>query len=169
MFSKIEKTDYPPQSKPVLIWDGGCGFCGFWITRLQTHTQEAVEFKTFQETAAEFPDIPLKEFKKASRLIDTSGTVYSGPDSLYQGLEYSDTFPWQWHNWYTKYTLFTILSDYGYNIIAKNRPFMFTMTKAFFGERPEKFKPYWMFYLVIILIVVLLISTAAQSQPEFNV
>ncbi|HEA21835.1 hypothetical protein LCGC14_0665920 [marine sediment metagenome] len=151
MFAKFEKTVYSPKLKPVLVWDGECGFCKFWIIRLKTRTEDRIDFKTYQDVADSFPDIPLKEFKKASRLIETNGSVYSGPDSLYRGLEHSKKPTRLWHRWYVQYNFFTKLSDYGYNIIAKNRPFMFTSTKLLFGKNPKRFKLYWLVYIMLIV------------------
>jgi len=157
MFSKIDKTAYPPKTKPVFIWDGECGFCKFWVVRLKLHTGNQIDYRTYQDIANLFPDIPLKEFKKASRLIEVDGSVYSGPDSLYQSLEFVDANSIPWHKFYKNYKRFTKLSDHGYNYITKNRPFLFKLIKAMFGDRPEKLKPYWLLYLLILATFVVLI------------
>lgn len=157
MFSKIEKTDYPAKLRPTLIWDGECGFCRFWVIHLKQHTQNKIVYNTYQEAAARFPDIPLKEFKKASRLIEVDGGVFSGPDSLYRSLQYFDSKNFSWHNWYRKYVWFCKISDHGYNFIAKNRPMMFTLTKAMFGDRPEKLKHYWLLFILVIIMLVFLV------------
>lgn len=135
---------------PVLVWDGECGFCKYWVTRWKHLTRGKIQFSTYQEVAAQFPDIPLKEFKKASRLIEPDGVVYSGPDSAYRSYTYAQqSLPW--HRWYVSYPLFRWLSDHGYNHIAKHRPLYFTLTKACFGNDPVHLKPYWVLYIVGIL------------------
>jgi len=155
MFKKIEFTVHPP-SKPELIWDGECGFCKFWKTRWELKTGDRVNYRTFQERAEYYPDIPLKEFKKASRLIETDGSVYSGPDSAYRTLQYSgNSF---WHNLYKKQSWFTWLSDHGYNHIAKNRAIYFKVTKRLFGENPEKLSYDWLFYMISIFILITMLS-----------
>ena len=150
MFAKIQKTENPP-AHPVLIWDGTCGFCKFWKTRWQLKTQNKLEYVTYQEKAREFPDIPLKEFKKASRLIEPDGRIYSGPDSAYRSLYYAGNKTW--HHWYQRYSWFEKLSDIGYNHIAKNRDFYFKLTKLLFGDYPEKLKFYWLFYLLALVVI----------------
>lgn len=157
MFAKFEKTKYPPKIKPVLIWDGECGFCKFWVIRFGTFTKDKIVFQTYQKTAGQYLDIPIKEFKKASRLIEVDGSIYNGPDSLYRSLEHSNEQTWPWHRWYCRHIWFTKLSDFGYNLIAKNRPLMFFLTKTLFGKRPEKFRLYWVIYLLLISILVLII------------
>ncbi|WP_339702810.1 DCC1-like thiol-disulfide oxidoreductase family protein [uncultured Marixanthomonas sp.] len=157
MFQKFEKTNYPPTGKPVLVWDGECGFCKYWVTRWQSLTRNKIEYKTYQEIASQFHDIPLKEFKKASRLIETNGKIYSGPDSAYRSYTYS-TKNLPWHSWYCNYSWFTKLSDHGYNYIAKHRPFFFKLTTLSFGKNPEALKPYWLLYLLILLAVFYVLS-----------
>lgn len=156
MFSKIKKTNHPPLQKPIMVWDGECSFCKYWITRWKSKTLYNIDYKQFQEVASQFKDIPLKEFKKASRLIETDGSIYSGPDSAYKSFTHFKTPDSQWHYWYLEYRWFTIISDHSYNIIAKNRNFFFTLTKFFFGKNPKSLKPYWIFFLTGILFIFLL-------------
>ena len=155
MFKKIDHTSFKPKNN-VLVWDGDCGFCKFWKTRWERQTGKSIQFKTYQSTAKEFKDVPLKEFKKASRLIETDGKIYSGPDSAYRSLWHADNK--KWHYLYTRNKLFASLSDRGYNHIAKNRSFYFKLTRFLFGTDPMNFKPYWLFYLGIIIVILILIA-----------
>lgn len=151
MFSTIAFTRYPPSVKPILIWDGECGFCKYWVTRWQQKTGDSVIYKTYQEAGSQFPDIPIKEFKKASRLIEPDGRVYSGPDSAYRSLSYTSNTLFPWHIWYVSNRFFQKLSDAGYTFISRRRPFFFTLTKLFFGKDPTQMKPFWALYLIVIL------------------
>jgi len=151
MFQKIKKTNFPPIEKPILVWDGECGFCKYWVTRWKKNTQGKVLYKTYQEVAGQFPDIPLKEFKKASRFITTAGTVHSGPDSAY--MSYLVANPSSvWHHWYVTYTWFEKLSDTVYNFIVYHRSEMFQLTKALFGSNPQSLKYYWILYIAGIVV-----------------
>jgi predicted DCC family thiol-disulfide oxidoreductase YuxK len=150
MFQKFATTQHPPTETPLLVWDGECGFCKYWVTRWRHLTQGKIHFKTYQEVAEHFPDIPLKEFKKASRLIEPNGSVYSGPDSAYRSYTYARN-SWPWHQWYHKYPWFQWVSDHGYNHIAKHRPFYFWLTNTCFGNNPARLKPYWILYIMGIL------------------
>jgi predicted DCC family thiol-disulfide oxidoreductase YuxK len=152
LFRKIENTKYPP-SQNILIWDGDCGFCKFWKTRWEEKTQGIIQFSTYQEVASEFPDIPLKEFKKASRLIEPDGKIYSGPDSAYRSMWHAGN-KFQ-HRLYRKKYWFRNFSDHAYNHIAKNRSFYFKVTKLFFGDNPLQLKPYWLIYLIVIILILL--------------
>lgn len=157
MFAKIQTTAYPPGAKPVLIWDGERSFCKYWVIHLRKYTKHKVTYRTYQEAGDRFPDIPLMEFRKASRLIEGNGNVFSGPDSLYRSLEYSDKRVWPWHSWYHKYAWFEDISDHGYTFIAKNRSGIFKITKALFGKSPERLKPYWLVYMVVFAFIICII------------
>lgn len=154
MFKKFSHTEYKP-SKNMLIWDGKCGFCKFWKTRWEARTKGKIWFETYQSSADQFPDIPLNEFKKASRLIEMDGKVYSGPDSAYRSLWHAGNR--KWHEFYQKYSWFRWLSDHGYNHIAKNRHFYFSLTKLLFGREPLNIKPFWILYLMLIVLILLLL------------
>lgn len=151
MFGKIEYTHNPPSGN-ILIWDGDCGFCKFWKTRWQEKTQGIVEFETYQDYAQNFPDIPVKEFKKASRLIEKDGKIYSGPDSAYRSIWHAGNK--RWHQLYVSNSIFRSLSDHGYNHIAKNRSLYFKLTKLLFGNDPLHLKPYWLLYFILLVIII---------------
>ncbi len=153
MFTKIEQTQYPP-SQHTLLWDGDCGFCKFWKTRWEQKTKGVIFFETYQKAASNFPDIPLKEFKKASRLIEKDGRIYSGPDSAYRSMWHAGTK--YHHELYQSNSFFRKFSDHTYNHIAKNRNLYFKVTKLLFGNNPLKLRPYWLLYIFIILAIIFL-------------
>lgn len=140
-----------------MVWDGECGFCKYWITNWQSKTNDRIEYRTFQEVAGLFKDIPLKEFKKASRLIETDGSIYSGPNSAYRSFIYFEKGSFPAYAWYQKNNWFTSLSDHAYNFIAKHRGFMLKLSKLFFGKDPLSMKPYWFLLLLFSFCIVYLL------------
>ena len=157
MFSKIIQTAFPPTKKPMMVWDGECGFCKYWITNWKSRTGSNIEYRTYQEVASHYADIPLKEFKKASRLIETDGKVFNGPDSAFRSFTYFKKKLSIWHRWYSEYKWFTSISDHTYNFIAKHRSFMFKLTKLFFGKDPQALKHYWLFIILSIAMAIYLL------------
>ena len=150
MFKKIKETkNLPPE--PYLIWDGNCGFCKYWKTNWQKKVKNKVVFKTYQETADFFNDIPLKEFKKSSKLIEPSGKIYNGPDSAYRILYHANK-PY-WHQLYQNSSTFRWLSDHAYNHIAKNRSFYYKLTIFCFGKNPLKLKLYFLLYILLFAVL----------------
>ena len=157
MFEKISKTKYPPRSRTLMIWDGDCGFCRYWITRWQKFTDEKIEYQPYQSVAKNIPDIAIIHFKRASRLIETDGRVYSGPRSAYRSFTYGSKWGFL-DRWYEKSSIFQSLSDRLYNWVVKNRHLMFRLTKAMFGSNPEQVRPFWVIYLVFFVYILYLLD-----------
>jgi predicted DCC family thiol-disulfide oxidoreductase YuxK len=69
-----------PPARPLLIYDGDCGFCLRWVARWQRITGERLDYLPFQDAgvAARFQEIPLAQFEKAVHLIEPDGSVYRG-------------------------------------------------------------------------------------------
>lgn len=155
MFEKIEKTDFPPsKEKPVMLWDGECGFCRYWTVRWEKMTGSKVEYHPYQEVASEIKDIDVIHFKRASRLIEPSGLVFSGPRSAYRTFTYGNS-SWAFlDKWYASKKWFSSLSDWGYDKVANNRNFFFKLTKAFFGSNPNEVRPFWVIYLFVLLYLI---------------
>ncbi|MGI8893042.1 MAG: thiol-disulfide oxidoreductase DCC family protein, partial [Bacteroidia bacterium] len=69
-----------------MVWDGECGFCHYWIIRWKMITGDKIEYNTFQNVAGNFPDIPVDRFREAVRLIETDGSISSGPKAAFRSL-----------------------------------------------------------------------------------
>src|SRR5882762_1134653 len=67
----------PPAERPLLIFDGDCGFCRLWINRWQQMTRQTVAYAASQEAAAHFPEIPADLYARSVVFIDTDGSVFS--------------------------------------------------------------------------------------------
>ncbi|RKS50619.1 putative DCC family thiol-disulfide oxidoreductase YuxK [Gillisia mitskevichiae] len=152
MFQEINKTAYPPTNS-IFVWDGDCKFCKWWKNSWEHNLNGNVEFHTYQEVNHQFPDIPKKEFQKASRLIDINGNVYSGPDSAFRIQHYLGN-P-KWHSWYKKQRWFKLVSNNAYNHIAKNRSFYYKATLLLFGKDPTKPKIYWFYYILLLILIII--------------
>lgn len=148
MFEKIERTEYPPSPKPLMVWDGHCGFCTYWVARWQRFTGDRIDYRPYQEAAPHFPDIDQKHFKQASRLIETDGRIYSGPRSAYRTFTYGSSWAFL-DRWYARHSFFTSLSDGVYNWVAKHRGFLFKVSKAMYGTDPQQVRPFWAIYLAL--------------------
>lgn len=157
MFVKLAKTQFPPISKPHMVFDGNCGFCKYWVIRWKKVSGLGVEYKPYQEVAAHFKDIDEVHFKEAVRYIDIDGTIYNGPDAAY--ITYFNKNKVMFlHNWYVSKTWFQKLSDTAYQFVADNRNLMSKITLKMFGKNPANPKPYWVYYLVGLVAVVSLVT-----------
>lgn len=154
MFQKVTATKFPPP-KPLMVWDGKCSFCAYWISYWQKISGEAIAFESYETAAARFPDLDLSLFKQASRLIDRDGRIYSGPDSAYYSFKLRAKYSFL-HTWYQKYSPFRAFSDWQYQIIASNRNIFFRITKFLFGSDPENIRPFWAVYLFVLIFLYLI-------------
>ncbi len=146
MFQQITQTAYPPTHRPLLLWDGDCAFCAYWVERWKKMTGSHINYLPYQEAAALFPDIPEHHFKEAVRLIDTAGRVYSGAEAAYRSFAWNKRWKWL-YQWYQQSEAFATFSEHSYQFIADNRPALYQVTKAAFGANPKKMKPYWLVWL----------------------
>lgn len=136
-----------------MVWDGQCGFCAFWITRWKKMTHGEIDYRPYAEVASDFPDIELKAFQQAVRLIEPSGRVFSGAEAAFRSFQYGTSWGWLWPL-YAEKAWFRTICNALYDWIAKHRSFMQKLTVALFGNNPEKLKRYWLLYLLILLVII---------------
>lgn len=105
MFAKITSTEYPPAIRPIMVWDGNCPFCKFWVEYLKRLTADRIDYAPFQEVNDCFGDIPMEAFKGAVQFIEPDGKVYSGPDTAYRSLLYTKRPVPLFHRLYHQYGL----------------------------------------------------------------
>ena len=131
-----------PPAKPLLVYDGDCGFCKLWIARWREITAGAVDYEPLQEMAARFPEVPRTDFEHAVKLIEPDGRVYSGAEAVYRSLgEGPGDRIWRWS--YRHVPGFGPVSDLAYAFIARHRDLAHTVTSIFWGEdvrRPTYFQ-----------------------------
>ncbi len=152
MYSKLNQTNFPPNYKPMMVYDGTCGFCKYWIVKWQKITKDQVEYQPFQKVADQYKDIDILHFKQAVRFIDLEGKITSGPNAAYITY-YLFSNPKFLHLWYSNKKWFRKMSDFAYNFISGNRSAMFDISRFLFGKDPNNYKPYWAYYLIGICIV----------------
>ncbi|MEX0773954.1 MAG: DCC1-like thiol-disulfide oxidoreductase family protein [Balneolales bacterium] len=146
---KTLKTAHPPP-KPLMLWDGKCGFCHWWIIRWKMITDDNVDFEKFQHAKSRFPDIPENVFGDAVRLIEINGTVYGGAHAAYRSFTYGKRRKWLYFM-YRKSKLFAKISDAAYEWISAHRTLMYNVTVSLLGKNPTQPKPYWFLYLCLVV------------------
>jgi lipase maturation factor 1 len=71
-----------PPARPLVLYDGTCGFCKTWIARWRERTGDAVDYEPSQGAGARFPEIPPEDFARAVQLVLPDGSVLSGAGSV---------------------------------------------------------------------------------------
>ena len=152
MPQQFNKINNPPN-EALLVWDGECKFCGYWVTRLKNTTGDAINYAPFQKAAIQFPEVPEKEFRNAVKLIDPSGNIYSGAAAILKTLDYGTSCSFAF-SFYKKYNFFRTTSDFIYKKISSNRPIAYKATVALWGKNPSSPKPYWLLYIVAFIVAI---------------
>ena len=163
----------PPAERPVMVFDGDCGFCRYWVERWRHVTGGKVDYEPSSEAAARYPEIPRDTFDKAIQFIETDGHVTSGADAVFKALEYAPE----------KNRVLEFLKDspgfretagFIYGVVAGNRAFFSRLTRLSFGRsvhRPTYFVARWVFmrllgaiFLVAFLSLLMQLAGLAGSH-----
>ena len=107
-------------TKPLMIFDGDCGFCRHWIERWRRRTGDRIDYAPYQQVADKFPGIACDEFMNAVQLIEPCGARYSGAQAAFCLLYHTQHWDWVW--WlYAHVPLVAPLMNVGYRFIASHR------------------------------------------------
>lgn len=122
--------------KPILIFDGDCGFCRKWIAYWKTLTGDRVDYAPYQEVGGRFPDIPKSRYEEAVQLVEPDGTIRSGASAVFSALAARPGLGWI-HGLYKRVPGVAALTEAAYRVVARNRVFFSRLTRFFWGETVE--------------------------------
>jgi predicted DCC family thiol-disulfide oxidoreductase YuxK len=116
-----------------MIWDGECDFCRLWIERWREITAGKVDYATYQQSAARFPEIPIDQFRRAMVFIEPDGKAFFAAEAVYRSLQFR--FSKKWLTWsYDHAPGFAAISESAYAFIARNRNLASVITRLFWGK-----------------------------------
>ena len=82
MPSRRLRVAQPPE-RPLVLYDGECGFCKTWIARWRQRTGEAVDYEASQVAGARFPEIAPEAFSAGGRSSSSrTGASFSGAEAV---------------------------------------------------------------------------------------
>jgi predicted DCC family thiol-disulfide oxidoreductase YuxK len=123
-------------SRPVLVYDGDCGFCGYWARYWQKLTGERVTYRPYQEVAAQYPAIALAEFQRAVQFITPDGRRASAAEASFLTLSHArGKGMWLWL--YRRLPGFAPLTERAYAFTAAHRPAFFRISRLLWGRNYE--------------------------------
>ncbi len=146
-----------PESKPVLLWDGRCGFCKIWINYWKQLVGDRIIYKTSQDAGGDYPQIDPKEFSKSVQLVRPDGSVASGAHAVFESLGMLKTY---------QSKIFAAITEFGYRWIAAHRDFAYTFTKYTFGRtiEPARFEAtQWLFVRALAVIYAIAFASFATQ------
>src|SRR3974390_3124844 len=123
-------------SRPVLIYDGDCGFCVYWAHYWRRLTGGQVVYRPYQEAAAEVPAIPLPAFQRAVQYIASDGRRASAAEASFLTLSQAPGKGlWLWL--YRRLPGFAPLAERSYPFPAAHRPAFFRISRVLWGRDYE--------------------------------
>jgi lipase maturation factor 1 len=143
-------------AKPLMIYDGDCNFCKFWIVRWQRATAGRVDYLASQDprVAASFPELPRERLDAAAQLIETDGRVYNGAEAVFRSLAYGRFLGWPW--WlYKNVPGVEPVTEWGYGFVAERRTGFSRLTRLLWGREgaaPDYSRVRWLFLRLLGLI-----------------
>jgi len=122
--------------KPVLIYDGDCGICLYWVNYWQGLTGDSVEYRPYQVVAGNYPDISLDEFRRSIQYITPDGEVCSGAKAVYVLLK--DRLPYKFYLLLYRFLPgFALLAEWAYTFFSKRRGLLSCISHVLWGRKLE--------------------------------
>jgi predicted DCC family thiol-disulfide oxidoreductase YuxK len=119
--------------RPLLIYDGDCGFCGYWARYWQRLTGEAVEYRPYQEVAAEYPAITLADFQRAVQYVAPGGQRASAAEASFLTLSHAGGKGiWLWL--YRRVPGFAPAAEGAYAFVAAHRAAFYRVSLLLWGK-----------------------------------
>jgi predicted DCC family thiol-disulfide oxidoreductase YuxK len=143
MNQQEEQTDH----RPLLIFDGECGFCRAWVGYWNALSGERVQYAPYQEVGEQFPQISREEFSSAARLIMPDGEVRSGAHAAFTALAFAPGKRWMLWT-YENVPGVSALTEAAYRVIARHRTIGLQVTRLLWGVPvlPETYRgTSWLF------------------------
>jgi len=126
-----------PPEKPLLIFDGDCGFCRRWIARWKGETGEAVDYAPSGEVAPRFPEIPPEAFRRSVQLVLPDGRVLEGAHAVLRSLAEAPGRRWPLAL-YSRVPGAAPVSELLYRLVARRRSEASAVTRLLWGDRVER-------------------------------
>lgn len=120
--------------KPLLIFDGDCGFCRTWIDHWKTLTAGSVDYAPYQEVARRFPGIDEARFRRAVQLVMPDGRVTQGAGAVFLSLRDVPGRGWL-DRAYRAVPPFRWVAEAGYRTVAAHRGLAARATRLLWGPR----------------------------------
>jgi predicted DCC family thiol-disulfide oxidoreductase YuxK len=120
---------------PLLIYDGDCGFCGYWARYWQKLTGDRVRYQPYQEVAAQHPEIPVTDFQRAVQYLAPDGRRASAAEASFLTLSHAPGKS-LWLALYHRSRRFAAVAEWAYAFIARHRPGFYRISLFLWGRDP---------------------------------
>jgi predicted DCC family thiol-disulfide oxidoreductase YuxK len=123
-----------PAAKPLLVYDGDCQFCAYWVRYWKALTGDEVDYQPFQAVASQFPSITTEEFRRGVQYIGPDGTRAGAAEASFLTLSHAPGKGF-WLALYRRLPGFASMSELGYAFVAAHRSAFYRISLALWGRR----------------------------------
>ncbi|HEY4300838.1 MAG TPA: lipase maturation factor family protein [Candidatus Didemnitutus sp.] len=130
----------PPTERPLVVFDGECGFCRLWAERWDQAWGDRIELVPSQLVRSRFPEVPAGDFDEALQLIDRDGRVYAGAEAVMRARSIGLGRRGIAGRIYEGVPGAAAVADAAYRCVAHNRPIFSAATRLLWGRnltRPQ--------------------------------
>lgn len=109
--------------RPLLVYDGDCGFCRYWVDKLKFYTGNRIKYVSYQSFKNDFHGVTQEDFARSIKLFVHIGSrmrVYSAAEAAFKALSYSRDLRFL-HHLYKILPGFATVSELLYKLVSKNR------------------------------------------------
>jgi predicted DCC family thiol-disulfide oxidoreductase YuxK len=95
-----DRVEGTPAETPILLYDGACGFCRWFINGVDVHVRANARLVAFQDFDLQLVGIMPSEAMQSIQWVDSSGArVRQGADALSSWLRSSPHRRWRTSGW----------------------------------------------------------------------
>jgi predicted DCC family thiol-disulfide oxidoreductase YuxK len=124
-----------PPARPLLIYDGRCGFCLWWLARWRRRVGDRIDYAPSQEVGSRYPTLARQRFARSIQLIEPDGTVYEGAEAAFRVLSKAPRGArplWA----YQHLPGVRVVTERGYKFVSKHRTGLHKLTLLTLGRDP---------------------------------
>ncbi len=126
------ETNNSSRERPLLIYNGDCGFCTYWARYWQKLTHDKVDYAPYQQIAAQYPHISAAEFQRAVQYIASDGSTARAAEATFLTLSHAHGRKF-WLTLYRRLPGFAALSEHVYAFVAARRPLFHRLSLWLWG------------------------------------
>ncbi len=123
-----------PEKKPVLYWDGDCGFCRHWVERWKDNTGAHVDYETLQTAPPHIVEAAGGDPPRQIVLAEPDGSLLTGAHAALASQATAGGIGRLLLRAYRAVPAFRKVSEVGYSWVAGHRGLCSSITRLLWGD-----------------------------------
>ncbi len=122
------------QPRPLLVYDGDCGFCSYAVDYARAVTFERIDYEPYQSAGARYPAVSDADFARQIYLFNPDGSFTTAGRAALTCLALEPRLR-GWLFCYRFIPGFAWLTELAYQWTARHRGFALRLSRLFFGNQ----------------------------------